>query len=162
MAAKSIHSTACTSDVSKKQLEHSRRANHLSAESVLSPPDGIDDRADSFHVAVFADRCKQICYLEELIRRYAGNLRDHIRGVSRVLLLEQLENGARMLKRKIVGGVWRKHWRRLGAALPGCSWSAGCLMAASDRALPAAIRTRSLACGGGCRLCSRRVRATRG
>ena len=69
------------------------------------------------HVAVLADGGEEVGRLEELVLRNAGDALDHLRRVARVLLLQQLEDAARMLQRQIVGDV-----------------SAAALAAAADRA----------------------------
>src|SRR6185436_12730081 len=116
-------------------------SDHLRTGSVLRPSDGIDDRGYLRHIAVFTNRGKQICYLQELLCRYAGNLRNHLGGVPRIVFLKHLKNAARVLKRKIVGGVWRQHWRWFGSALSCCSGAAGSLVTAAHRTLATSVMT---------------------
>src|SRR5271156_2462375 len=79
---------------------------------MLRPADGVDDRRDSLHVAVFADRRKQIDSLQVLFLGDAGNTLDGFWRVTRILLLHQLEDAARMLQRQIIRDVWRQSRRR--------------------------------------------------
>ena len=54
--------------------------------------------AGLLHVAVFADGGEQVGGLEELILRNAGDALHHLRRIARILLLQQLEHTARMLR----------------------------------------------------------------
>src|SRR6266404_4789066 len=77
--------------------EHSfhRRPDRCSREAVeASPPCG----SFAYRTCAASNRRKEICYLKELVLWYAGDSLDHLRRVARVVFLEQLENGARVLK----------------------------------------------------------------
>ncbi len=77
--------------------------------------------ADFLEVAVFADGSEKIGRLEELRLRDAGDALDDFRRVSRIVLLQKLENASRMLERQIV----RDDWRRAAAGAPaaGAVWA---------------------------------------
>ena len=98
MSAQRVHAAAGTPDVAEQQLQHRRRADDLCAEGVLRPADGIDDRRHFLHVAVDTNRREEIGRFQELVLRNAGNPLDHFRRVARVLLLQELEDAARMLE----------------------------------------------------------------
>src|SRR4029077_18553623 len=80
---------------------------------MLCPTHRVDDGADFLHVAIFADRGKQIDRLQVLILGDTGDPLYDFWGVARILLLQQLEDTPRMLKGQVVsdfggqGGRWR-------------------------------------------------------
>ena len=120
MAAQRIHAAARSSDVAQQKLHHGGRANDLRSEGMLRPAHRVDDGRDFLHVAVFADRSKQVGGLQELVLGDAGNPLDHFRRVARILLLHQLEDAARMLQREVVSDIRRKSWRGVAPpTLPG-------------------------------------------
>src|SRR6185295_15005818 len=106
-------STARPSDISKQQLKHRRRANHLRSECVLSPANRVNDRRDFLHITVLANRGEHIRNLEELVFVNSGDPCNYLGRVAGVLLLEQLKYASRMLKRRIISSIGRKHRRRL-------------------------------------------------
>src|SRR5206468_2720484 len=84
MAAESIYATAGAAHVAEQQLQHRGRTNDLRAKRVLRPADGVNNRARLLHVAVFANRCKEVGGFEELFPGNAGDALDHLRGIPRV------------------------------------------------------------------------------
>src|SRR6266849_7908902 len=116
MASQSVDAASGAPHVAKQKLQHRRSADDLRAKGVLRPAHGVDDRSDLLHVAVLADGGKQVGGLQELILRDAGDALDHFRRVARVLLLEELENTARMLEREVVRDIWGQGGR-------GRTWS---------------------------------------
>src|ERR1700720_4988060 len=112
MTAQRVHAPAGSTNVAEQELYHRRRTNDLRSEGVLGPTDGVDDGRNFLHVAVFANRCEHVDGLQILILWNAGYPLDGFRRVARILLLHQLEYAARMLKRQIVGDVWRQPGRR--------------------------------------------------
>ena len=103
VAAQRVDAAAGASHVAHQELQDGRGADDLRAEAVMRPADGVDDGAGLLHVAILADGGEEFGGLEELILRNAGDALHHFRRIARVLLLEQLEDRARMLQRKIVG-----------------------------------------------------------
>ena len=77
------------------------------AEAVLGPADRVDDCGGLLHVAVFADGGEEVGGFEELVLRDSGDALDHLGRVARVLLLEELIDGARMLQSQVISDVWR-------------------------------------------------------
>src|ERR1019366_1013249 len=84
----------------------------------LRPADGINDGRDLLRETVFANGRVQIGGFEELILGNASDALDDLRRVALVLLLQKLEDAARMLEREIVGNPGRQRggWRGGGAA----------------------------------------------
>src|SRR5262249_8987939 len=120
MPSQGVDSTPGPADVAKNQLQHRGRPDGLSSRRMLGPAYGIYDGPGFFHIAALANRRKHLCGLYELVLRHAGNPRDHLGRVSRILLLEQLEHTTRVLQRKIVSDIRRKsrrwRWRRCGSS----------------------------------------------
>ena len=92
MAAESIYAAAGAAHVAEQQLQHRGGSNDLGAKGVLRPSDGVNNRAGLLHVAVFANRCKEICGLEELLPGNAGDALDHLWRIPRVMFPQQLEH----------------------------------------------------------------------
>src|ERR1700685_4822927 len=111
MAAERVHTATGSSHVAQQKLNHRGGSDDLRSEGMLRPADSVDDRRDFFHVAVFADGRKQFNSLQVLFLGDTGDALDGFRGVPRILLLHQLKDAARMLKRQIIGDIWRKTWR---------------------------------------------------
>src|SRR5580658_766970 len=111
MAAQGVHAAACSADVSEQKLNHRGGADDLRSESMLRPADGVDDRRNFLRVPVLADGSEHVNGLQILIFRNAGNALDHFRRVSRILLLQQLEDAAWMLQRHVVGHIGRQQYR---------------------------------------------------
>ena len=78
---------------------------------MVRPADSVDDGADFFHVAVFADGGVGVGGFDELVGGNAGDAGDHFRRVARVVLLEQLEDAIRILEREIVVDVLGQRWQ---------------------------------------------------
>src|SRR5712692_3549935 len=116
MASQSVDAASGAPHVAEHQLQYGRGADDLCSESVLRPAHGVDDRGDLFHVAVFPNGREELSRLQELLPRDAGDALDHFRRVARVLLLEELENTARMLEREVVSDIWGQGGR-------GRTWS---------------------------------------
>jgi hypothetical protein len=138
MAAQRVDAAAGAPHVAQQQLQHGRGADDLRAEAVLRPAHRVDDGGDLLHVAVFADGGEQIGGLQELIFRNAGDALHHLRRVARILLLQQLIDAARMLKREVVSDVGSKGGGAAGLALKFPP-HAGRAARASGR-LPAALQ----------------------
>src|SRR5215469_4881680 len=99
------------------RIQHSRGVDHLRAVGMLRPAHGVDDRPRFLHISVLANRREKIGSPQELVLRNAGDPLDDFRRVARVLLLQQLEDAARMLQIQVVRDIRRKcgrRWRRLG------------------------------------------------
>ena len=99
VAAQGVDSATGATDIAHEQLQHGSSADDLRAEAVLRPSDCVDDGGDFLHVAIFADGGEEVGGLEKLILRNAGDALDHLGRVALVLLLQQLIDAARMLKR---------------------------------------------------------------
>ncbi len=138
MAAQRVHAAARPPDVAEQKLNHRRGANDLRSESMLRPAHRVDDRRDFLHVAIFADGSEQVDGLQVLVLRDARDALDGFGRVARILLLHQLEDAARMLKRQVVGDIrgQRRRWRRW--RLPGCAGAgqAACAEGAAASVLP--------------------------
>src|SRR5229473_7958822 len=74
--------------------QHRTRADDLNAGRVLGPSEGVRDRADTLGVA---GRCHELAHLEVLRLRCAADTLDGFRGIAIDVLLEELEDRARML-----------------------------------------------------------------
>ena len=98
MAALGVHATARPTHVAKQQLEHSAGPDQLPARRVMGQADRIDDRHDLVGLAHLTD---QLSDALELIRRDAGDARNHFGRVARVVLLHQLEDRLRVLQRHV-------------------------------------------------------------
>ncbi len=96
VSAQRIDAAAGASDVAHQQLQHGGGADDLRAEGVLRPADRVDDGGDLLHVAILADGGEHVPRLQKLVLRNAGDARNHLRRVARVLLLQQLIDAARM------------------------------------------------------------------
>ena len=120
MAPQSVHATARASHVAEQQLHHRGGADNLRAVAMLRPADGINDRGSLLHVSVLADGGEQVSCLQELIPGDASDPFDHLRGVARVLLLQQLKDTARVLKSEVVGDIRWQRRRRSCFGLCGC------------------------------------------
>src|SRR5260370_25416433 len=99
MAAESIYATASAPHIAEQQLQHRGRTNNLRAKRVLRPPDGVNNRARLLHVAVFANGSIEVSGFEELFPGDAGDALDHLRGIPRAMLLQQLEHAIGVLER---------------------------------------------------------------
>src|SRR4029077_12492725 len=88
VAAQRIHAASSATYIAQQQLQHGRGANDLSTESVLRPSHSVNNSADLFHVAIFADRSEKIGGFQELVFGNTCNTLDHLWRVARVLLLE--------------------------------------------------------------------------
>src|SRR5437870_3010591 len=128
MTAQSIHSSTSAPDVAENQLQNGSGANDLRTARMLRPTHRIDDRADFLHVAIFANGGEEIGGFDKLILGNPGDAFNHLRRVTRVLLLQQLKDTARVLQRKIVSDIGRQHRRWFLSRLAHCSGPAGTLM----------------------------------
>src|ERR1700730_16041742 len=75
---------------------------------MLRPAHRVDDGRDFLHVAVFADGSKHVDGFEILIFGNAGDPLNGFRRVSRILLLQQLENAPWMLQGEVIGYICRQ------------------------------------------------------
>ena len=88
---------------------------------MLREPDRVDDRHHLVGLAHLADQLRDP---HELVLRDPSDARHHLRGVARVMLLHQLEDGLRVLQRHVAlgdavrGAVGRQPGRRGGGG--GC------------------------------------------
>ena len=101
VAAKGVDAATGPADVAEQQLQHRRGLDDLRAGGVLGPADGVDNRRRLLHVAVLADRREQIGGFQELILGDPRDALDHLRRVARIVLLEELEDGAWVLQRRV-------------------------------------------------------------
>ena len=81
---------------------------------MLRPSHRVQDGRHLLHVAVFTDGGEQVSGFEELVFGNARDALDHLRRVTRVLLLQQLEDAAWVLQRQVVSDLLRheRHRRR--------------------------------------------------
>ena len=78
MSAESVYAASSTAYIAHQHLQHGGSANDLRAEAVLRPADRVDDGSHLLHVAVFADRGKQVGGLQELILWNTGDALHHL------------------------------------------------------------------------------------
>ena len=84
----------------------------MRAIGVLGPADGVDDRRRLGRVPVLANRSEKVRRLQKLVPRNTGDALNHLGRVAGVVLLQKLEDAARMLECKVIGGGCRKRRRR--------------------------------------------------
>ena len=117
MTTLGVHSATRTAHVSQQELQHRPGPDQLTAGRMLRQPDGIDDRHHLVGLAHLADQLRDP---HELVLRDPSDARHHLRGVARVMLLHQLEDGLRILQRHVAlgdavrGAVGRQPGRRGG------------------------------------------------
>src|SRR6185312_9561438 len=98
MSAKSENAAARTSNIAEQQLQDRRRANDLHTRGVLRPAHGVTDSA----CLVRSGSCrKRLGDFQEDMLRHATLLFDQFRRVAREVLLQDLENTARMQQRRV-------------------------------------------------------------
>src|SRR5579871_984284 len=85
--------------VPEQLLDDAGGADRLDAGRVLRPADGVDERAGALPAGVLRERLR---HLDEVVDRAAARLRDELRRVPRVVPLEDLEDAARMHKRRVL------------------------------------------------------------
>src|SRR2546423_9314815 len=88
-------------DVPEQLLHDRRRPDHLHADRVLRPADGVAERARPIAPRV---RDQRLAYLDEVVDGAAARLGDELRRVALVMPLEDLQDAARVLHRGILGG----------------------------------------------------------
>src|SRR5687768_11088408 len=98
MTTQRIDATTGSSDVAEQELKNRSRSYDLGTTSMLCPPNGVDDRCRFLHVAVFTDRGEELGSFQKLVSRNSGDAFHHFRRVTRIVLLQKLENRARMLQ----------------------------------------------------------------
>ena len=96
--AQGVDAAARSADVAQQQLQDRPGADDLAAHCVHRPANRIHDRADAIRPARRAD---DVGHLEELFLGAAGNLRHHRGRIAFVVVLEELEHAARVLKRRV-------------------------------------------------------------
>ena len=109
VAAHRHDAAARAPDVAEQQLDDRAGADHLHAEAVLRPADAVDEHGRALAPRVGDQRLGD---LEERLARDAAHALDHLRRVARVVLLEQLEDAARVLERLVAGDRCRSSCRR--------------------------------------------------
>src|ERR1043165_978222 len=117
MTSQRIDAPTGPTHIAEQELKHRSGADYLSAIGMLRPTNSVDDCRRLFHVAVLADGGEEIGSLDELILRNSGDAFHHLRGVARILLFQKLEDRTRMLQRKVICDVRRKHRGRLCSSL---------------------------------------------
>ena len=115
MPAQRIDAAAGASHVAQQQLRHGRGADDLRTVGMLRPADRINNGADLFHVSIFANGGVHVIGLGQLVLRDSRDARNHLRRITREMLLHQLEDATRMFQRKVVSGVGRQRRRRRGS-----------------------------------------------
>ena len=92
---------ARAADVAEQQLDDRGGADVLHADRVLRPADRVAERRRALAARVVAQR---LGHLEELLARDAADLLDHLRRVAGEVALEDLEDAARVLQRRVLVG----------------------------------------------------------
>src|SRR5919204_3611498 len=100
MTAQGDDAAARPSDVPEELLDDRGGADVLDADRVLRPADGVAEGARPIASRVVADR---LAVVEELLDRATARLRDELRCVARVVLLQELEDASRVLERLVLG-----------------------------------------------------------
>src|SRR5689334_8323748 len=108
MAAKSVDSAAGASHIAEQKLRHGRWADDLRTEGVLGPADRINNGADFLGVTIFADLGVDVPGLGQFVLWDSRDAGDGLRVIAGEMLLHQLEDATRMLKRQIVRRVRRQ------------------------------------------------------
>ena len=98
VAAEGVDAAARPADVAEQELEHRGRADHLDARRVLRPAERVGDRADPLGVP---RRSHDLADLEELVLRRPADPLDHVGRVAVHVLLQELEDAARVLERRV-------------------------------------------------------------
>src|SRR5438445_1799611 len=101
VTALGVHAAAWTSHVAEQELQNGGRANELAAGGVVREPDRVDDRHHLVGPAGLADDLRD---LEELRLRDTGDRGDHLGGVARIVLAQELEYRAGMLELHVALG----------------------------------------------------------
>src|SRR5260370_2888760 len=99
MPAQGVDAAARPAHVAEQQLQHRRGSYDLRAKGMLRPSDSVNDRAGLLHVAVFANGSIEVSRFEELLLGNPGDALDHLRGVARIMLLQELEDATGILAR---------------------------------------------------------------
>ena len=87
------------SHVPEQLLDDRRGADVLHAHGVLGPADGVAERTGLLASRVLRDR---LAVVDELLGRATARLRDELRRVALVVLLQDLEDAARVLQRVVL------------------------------------------------------------
>ena len=99
MPAQGHDPAAGAAHVAQQQLDDRRGADDLHADRVLRPADRVAERRRALAAGVLAQRLRD---LEELLLRAAADLGDALGGVAAVVALQQLEDAARVLERRVL------------------------------------------------------------
>ena len=102
VAAQSVHAAAGHADIAEQKLHHCHGADHLRAGGVLGPAQGIKNSAGFVGHGGFAPGFGDG---EEIFFAGAAQRAHHIQRVTRIMLLEQLPNAARVLQGGVGFGV---------------------------------------------------------
>ena len=107
VAAEGVDAASGAADVAEQELQDGRGADGLGGGAVLGESHRVEDGGCLLHVAIFSNGSEEVGGFEELVLRDAGDTLDHLGGVARVVLLEELENRAGMLEGEVVqAAVW--------------------------------------------------------
>ena len=104
VAALRVHPAAGSAHVAEQELQQRAGTDELPAGRVMGESDGVHDGHDLVGLAHLADDLRD---LRELIDRDAGDARDHLRCVARVVLGHELEDRARVLEGHVALGPRR-------------------------------------------------------
>ncbi len=98
VASECVDPATRTADVPQEELQDGRGPDDLATHGVHGPAHRVHDRAHPVGTTGGAD---DVGHLEELLLGAAGDLGHHVRRVAVVVLLQQLKDGARVLKRLV-------------------------------------------------------------
>ena len=114
VATLGIHATARAPHVAQEKLQHRARPDELPARGVVCEAHRVHDRHHLVRLAHLADQVRD---LVEIVDRDAGDARNDIGRVARVMLLHQLKDRSRILEGQVALG---EPCRRIGVVAPGC------------------------------------------
>src|SRR5262249_31579898 len=97
-AAKRENAAARPADVPEQELDDRRRPDVLDADRVLCPADRVDERRGALAAGVPA---KRLGHAHEVLGRAAADLGDDLGRVPAIVLLQELEDAARVSERRI-------------------------------------------------------------
>ena len=95
MAPQGHDSAARAADVSEQKLQDSRCPDELRSKGVLGPTDGVGETGGPVATGVFRDGPRQIL---EVLDTDAAHVLHHLRRITGVMPLYDLENGPRILE----------------------------------------------------------------
>ena len=98
MAPHGQDAAARPADIAEQELHDAPGADHLGAGGMLCPAQGVDQHARPLATGVCAE---ELGNARQLLRRASAHLRDHLRGISREVAFQDLEDATGMLQGRV-------------------------------------------------------------